>query len=73
MGTVESETMGHSSRALDQWAKRASAWAAGGAAADLKLVGPPAPAKERDVFVSVISGFKERNPAAAMALIERIG
>ena len=26
----------------------------------------------RDVFLYVISGFKERNPAAAMALTERI-
>jgi len=26
----------------------------------------------RDVVLYVISGFKERNPAAAMALIERL-
>ena len=26
----------------------------------------------RDVFLYVISGFKERNPAAAMAMIERL-
>jgi uncharacterized protein YecE (DUF72 family) len=73
MGTTEDEKLGYSDRALDQWAKRASAWAGGGAPADLKLVGPPAPKNERDVFIYVISGFKERNPAAAMALIERIG
>ncbi len=29
-------------------------------------------AKSRDVFLYVISGFKQRNPAAAMALIERL-
>ena len=29
--------------------------------------------QEREVFLYVISGFKERNPAAAMALIERVG
>jgi uncharacterized protein YecE (DUF72 family) len=29
-------------------------------------------AGERDVFLYVISGFKQRNPAAAMALIERL-
>ncbi len=28
--------------------------------------------KARDVFAFVISGFKEKNPAAAMALIERV-
>ena len=27
----------------------------------------------RDVFLYVISGFKPRNPAAAMALIDRLG
>jgi uncharacterized protein YecE (DUF72 family) len=27
---------------------------------------------ERDVFLYVISGFKQRNPAAAMALTERL-
>jgi uncharacterized protein YecE (DUF72 family) len=29
-------------------------------------------AAERDVFLYVISGFKASNPAAAMALIERL-
>ena len=33
----------------------------------------PAPAEARDVFLYVISGAKHRNPAAAMALIERVG
>jgi uncharacterized protein YecE (DUF72 family) len=27
---------------------------------------------ERDVFLYVISGFKQRNPAASMALIQRL-
>lgn len=27
----------------------------------------------REVFLYVISGHKQRNPAAAMALIERVG
>ncbi len=34
------------------------------------LVDQPHPAKKRDVFLFVISGAKEKNPAAAMALIE---
>jgi uncharacterized protein YecE (DUF72 family) len=74
MGTVESEAAGYPGSALDQWAKRARTWAAGGSPPDLKIVAPPPPSgKGRDVFLYVISGFKLRNPAAAMALIERVG
>ncbi len=59
---------------LDAWAARAHAWAAGGEPDDLpKVVAEPAPAAERrDVFVFFISAAKERNPAAAMALQQRL-
>ena len=59
---------------LDAWAARAHDWAQGGAPGDLpKVSDAPAPAaKRRDVFVYFISAAKERNPAAAMALIERL-
>jgi hypothetical protein len=40
---------------------------------DLATVAGPAPAEGRDVFLYVISGAKALNPAAAMALIERLG
>ena len=74
MGTRESEPAGYSNSALDLWAKRAKTWAAGGSPPDLKVVAPLQPDKGgRDVFLYVISGAKERNPAAAMALIERVG
>ncbi|MEX0809795.1 MAG: DUF72 domain-containing protein [Dongiaceae bacterium] len=74
MGTEEKPKAGYSPAALDGWAKRARAWADGGVPADLATVAKPLPAKGgRDVFLYVISGFKEKNPAAAMALIERIG
>ncbi|PMS16829.1 DUF72 domain-containing protein [Trinickia dabaoshanensis] len=73
MGTVESEDLGYSDQALDAWASRAKAWAAGEAPDDLEIVArsteKPAP---RDVYLYVISGYKVRNPSAAMALIERI-
>ena len=75
MGTTETEEEGYSAAALDQWAKRAKTWAAGGSPEDLPTVAP-APKSEaagREVFLYVISGAKERNPAAAMALIERVG
>jgi uncharacterized protein YecE (DUF72 family) len=73
MGTSEGERLGYPANTLDLWAKRAKTWATGGAVAGMTLIGETAPATGRDVFLYVISGFKPRNPAAAMALIERIG
>ena len=74
MGTTEDEERGYSDAALDQWAARAKTWAAGGAPKDLATVAPALKAGRagRDVFLYVISGHKVRNPAAAMALIERL-
>jgi uncharacterized protein YecE (DUF72 family) len=51
------EPTGYAPAELDGWADKARGWAADG----------------RDVFVFMINGAKERAPAAAMALIERIG
>lgn len=58
---------------LRQWAQRARTWAAGGEPADLpRIAAGPAPARPRDVFVFFIAAAKERNPAAAMALLGMI-
>jgi uncharacterized protein YecE (DUF72 family) len=74
MGTAEGERLGYAEAALDLWATRARSWAAGDVPAGLAPVsGRGAKAAPRDVFLYVISGFKQRNPAAAMALIERLG
>jgi uncharacterized protein YecE (DUF72 family) len=73
MGTREDEPAGYAPAALDAWAERARRWAAGGAPDDLETVAEPAEEAPRDVFLYVISGAKQRNPAAAMALIERVG
>jgi len=74
MGTEEKTKTGYTPAALGNWVKRAQAWAAGSVPADLSTVAKPLPARSgRDVFLYVISGFKEKNPAAAMALIERVG
>jgi len=57
------------------WAARARQWAAGNEPDDLPRIGP-APAKptaKRDVFIYFISAAKERNPAAAMALLQELG
>ncbi|GGI99379.1 DUF72 domain-containing protein [Neoroseomonas lacus] len=73
MGTTADHPEGYDAAALDAWAARARRLAAGqgldGLAAPVAEPGPPTP---RDVFLFVISGEKERNPAAAMALISRL-
>ena len=56
MRAQEDVETGYVGADLDNWAKRAKAWA-----------------KRGDAFVYFISGAKHRNPAAAQALIERIG
>ncbi|MBE9607573.1 DUF72 domain-containing protein [Acetobacteraceae bacterium H6797] len=74
MGTKEGEALGYSKKALDTWAKRAKAWAAGEVPEGLETATPQrADGKARDVFLYVISGHKVMNPAAAMALMERLG
>jgi len=65
---------GYESAQLDAWATRARTWASGGAPKDLPRVNNAAAAADtpRDVYVYFISAAKERNPAAAMALLERL-
>lgn len=73
MGTQTNRRAGYDSARLDLWAGRARTWAAGGAPADLPRLSPNTPRRAaRDVFLYVIRGAKARNPAAAMALIERL-
>jgi uncharacterized protein YecE (DUF72 family) len=72
MGTREGDQHGYGSKALSQWADRARQLARGEVPADLPAIGTPAARENRDVFVYVISGFKARNPAAAVALISQI-
>jgi uncharacterized protein YecE (DUF72 family) len=66
---------GYTDAELRRWAQRARQWAAGGEPGDLPRLEPAgtAAAKPRDVFVYFISAAKERNPAAAMALLQRLG
>ena len=74
MGTQKSEKFGYSKTSLDAWAARAQAWASGSAAKGMGYVNSPkSDGKSRDVYLYVISGDKERNPAAAASLIQRLG
>ena len=73
MRTQSKLKTGYAPKALDTWAQRAYAWASGNEPADLpRVAGAKAPNKPRDVFMFMISGAKERAPAAARALIERL-
>lgn len=70
--TRADEPEGYGPAELDRWAEVISGWARGESPAGLAYASDvPAPAAPREVFAFVISGAKERNPAAAMALIER--
>jgi uncharacterized protein YecE (DUF72 family) len=74
MGTQDTAELGYSDAALDLWAARARAWASGAAVDGLDCVEPrSADGRARDVYIYVISGHKVRNPAAATALLRRLG
>lgn len=74
MGTRDTLDAGYSAAELDLWADRARTWAEGRLPPDLRTVGPAKnDRKAHDVYLYVIDGHKPRNPAAALALIERIG
>ncbi len=73
MRSKSSITSGYPAAQLKAWATRASTWAKGQAPADLPYVESKQPkAKARDVFVYFISAAKQRNPAAAMALMAQL-
>jgi uncharacterized protein YecE (DUF72 family) len=72
--TSEKNSAGYAPPLLDVWADRARAWADGRAPHGLDTIAGTIPPKaKRDVFLFMISGAKVRAPAAAMALIERLG
>lgn len=73
MGTKAKQALGYTEAALDNWARRAKAWASGGKPDDLATVSEHKTERvKRDVYIYVISGHKVANPAAAQALIERV-
>ena len=74
MSSRDEHTQGYPGLQLDAWAKRALQWADGEAPADLPYAGvrDAAPVTPRDTFVFFISAAKARNPAAAMALQQRL-
>jgi uncharacterized protein YecE (DUF72 family) len=68
----EEEPLAYAPAALDRWADMARAWSRGESPPGLCYAGKMAARRARDVYIFFISGAKPRNPAAAMALIERL-
>jgi uncharacterized protein YecE (DUF72 family) len=65
---------GYAPEVLDAWAACARAWARGEEPAGVpKIARQPAPAMPRDVFMFMINGAKERAPAAAREVLQRLG
>ena len=64
---------GYPADELDAWTQRIRDWRGGGDPAKLPHLDATAPRRPREVFVFFIASAKERNPAAAMALLERLG
>lgn len=74
-GSQELYVSGYDGPALDRWAARVRAWAAGGEPPDAERAGPAAPkrAAGRDVYVFFDNDAKVRAPADALALAARLG
>ena len=70
---AEAQVHGYADDALERWAERARTWARGDLPKDLETVGPAPRRKPREVFIYMINGFKPKAPAAAMALIAKLG
>jgi uncharacterized protein YecE (DUF72 family) len=66
---------GYAPKALDAWAEAAKRWAGGGLPEALPYVEADGKGTKsaRDVFIYFINGAKEKAPAAAGALIQRLG
>lgn len=71
---TDEEPLGYGEAELDRWSSAAREWAAGGRPEALPYVLETVPtAVPRETFLFFIAGAKVRNPAAAQALIARIG
>ncbi len=67
-GTAEHHA-GYPGEAIARFADQARLFAGGGVPVDLPMLAPVPKSTKRDCFVYFISGAKERNPAAAQALL----
>jgi uncharacterized protein YecE (DUF72 family) len=73
MGTTAGPAKGYPPAALTRWARRVRCFAEGDVPTGLKCVSEHRPTHAiRDVFLYVIGGHKQANPAAAQALLQRL-
>lgn len=74
MKTESRYKAGYAPKRIDDWSRCAGEWHGGAVPAGLPAIATPASlrATPTDVFIFFISGAKERAPAAAMALIDRL-
>jgi uncharacterized protein YecE (DUF72 family) len=72
-GGEELYVSGYGDEALEQWADKVRTWRAGGTPADGHTLAPPAPVRERDVFVYFDNDVKVRAPFDAKALAQKLG
>ena len=73
MDAREEMETGYDAAALDRWADVARGWAEGRPPAEPPLLTAPTATAPRDAFVFMINGAKVRAPAAAQALLARLG
>jgi uncharacterized protein YecE (DUF72 family) len=66
------EPNGYGDSKLDRWAAQSRDWAEGNADASVSLLSGSGDARPRPVFVFMINGAKEKAPAAALGLINRL-
>jgi uncharacterized protein YecE (DUF72 family) len=70
--SAEKAETGYTPAAIRKWAEAAKAWSEGKVADGLPTFGKPAKPAKTDVFIYFIAGAKERNPAAAQALLKAL-
>jgi hypothetical protein len=69
MGTSAKRKLGHSAPMLKTWGQRARDWEKGNSPKASTLLARAVPKKKCDVFLFVINGAEEKNPAAAQGII----
>ena len=72
-GAEELYVSGYDPPALEHWAAKIRTWRAGSTPTDGRVLAPPAPVMERDVYVYFDNDVKVRAPVDAIALADRLG
>ena len=72
-GGEELYVSGYDDEALEYWAGKVRTWQSGGTPTDGRTLAPPAPARDRDVFVYFDNDVKVRAPFDAMSLAQKVG